>query len=64
MTRNEILALVPAFGVSAWELHNYVSLTGWWLIGAAIVPAVVIVRAWKAVAAISVAAAALWFYAK
>lgn len=63
-TKNEILALVPAYAVIAWGLHSYLSLTGWWLIGTAIIPTVVIVRAWKAVAVISVAAAALWFYAE
>lgn len=62
-TRNELVALVPAFGASAWGLNAMLEITGWWLVGAAAIAAVILARAWKAILVIGIAAAALWYLA-
>jgi hypothetical protein len=62
-TRNELLALVPAFGASAWGLYAGLDFTGWWLILTSIVAAVIVVRAWKLAAVVTLCAALLWLFA-
>ncbi|TYR34893.1 hypothetical protein FY036_03470 [Mesorhizobium microcysteis] len=61
-TRNELYALVPAFGVSAAALHAYMEVAGWWL-ASAIIPAIIVVRAWKFLLALAIVAAGLWIAA-
>jgi hypothetical protein len=61
-TRKEVIALLPVTAVVAWVLFEQYAISGWWLVGASILAAAIIVRAWKGIVALGVLGALAWFF--
>lgn len=61
-TRNEFIALVPVMVIVAWALPQLFAISGWWLVGASILAATIIVRAWKAVIVLCVLGTVAWAF--
>ncbi len=61
-TRKEVIALVPVSAAVAWVLFEQYAISGWWLVGASLLAAAIIVRAWKGIVVLGVLGAIAWFF--